>query len=237
MTACVLVLVLFTGFWFGQKQELLQASSVKLQETVVTKPAVLAAKSVSTVTAKEITSVKETDLKKETVVLVELAPLKVPQQKAEIQLVALQPDILQPDILEQTKEASAQSSAQIADIEHKNDYQVEAADGVSDDLLARFQAAIDDTKDSTDAELSQTVEGNIKSLTQMPVWVQEGVPSMRFDQHIYASDGAGWVKVNGRDRYEGDSIANGVIIDKILPQQVILTYRGEKFSLPALTNW
>ena len=71
----------------------------------------------------------------------------------------------------------------------------------------------------------------------MPTWVQEGVPSLRFEQHIYASDGEGWVNVNGRDRYEGDTIVNGVIIDKILPQQVILSYRGEKFSLPALTNW
>ena len=52
-----------------------------------------------------------------------------------------------------------------------------------------------------------------------------------------ASDGQGWVNVNGRDRYEGDIVADGLSIDKILPQQVILTYRGEKFSLPALTNW
>jgi len=119
-------------------------------------------------------------------------------------------------------------------------YQVEAVDGVSDDLLTRFQAAIDDTGSSTNEiedEQTQTVNSEIKSLTQMPTWVQEGVPSLRFEQHIYASDGEGWVNVNGRDRYEGDSVANGVVIDKILPQQVILTYRGEKFSLPALTNW
>ena len=104
-----------------------------------------------------------------------------------------------------------------------------------------FQAAIDDTKDSAAnqeaSELSQAVDSEIKSITQMPAWVQEGVPSLRFEQHIYASDGEGWVNVNGRDRYEGDNIANGVVLDKILPQQVILTYRGEKFSLPALTNW
>jgi len=67
--------------------------------------------------------------------------------------------------------------------------------------------------------------------------VLKGIPSLDFKQHIYASDGEGWVNVNGRDRYEGDVIADGLILDKILPQQVILTYRGEKFSLPALTNW
>ena len=129
------------------------------------------------------------------------------------------------------------------DIEKKN-YQVEAVDGVSDDLLARFQAAIEETENTKKiepnqlkAKQTQSADSEIKSLTQMPAWVQEAVPSLRFEQHIYASDGEGWVNVNGRDRYEGDSIANGVVIEKILPQQVILTYRGEKFSLPALTNW
>ncbi|MDO6489476.1 AAA family ATPase [Colwellia sp. 6_MG-2023] len=127
----------------------------------------------------------------------------------------------------------------------ENNYQIEAVDGVSDDLLARFQAAIEETESNTDEDPAtalakkqeQPTNSEIKSLTEMPAWVQEGVPSLRFEQHIYASDGEGWVNVNGRDRYEGDNIANGVIIDKILPQQVILTYRGEKFSLPALTNW
>ncbi|MBL0709731.1 MAG: AAA family ATPase [Colwellia sp.] len=137
----------------------------------------------------------------------------------------------------------------------KQNYQVEAVDGVSDDLLARFQAAINETKSSnlkeTDLYTSQVntqvkngvnyadnhANNQIKPLTQMPAWVQKGIPSLDFKQHIYASDGEGWVNVNGRDRYEGDVIADGLILDKILPQQVILTYRGEKFSLPALTNW
>lgn len=123
----------------------------------------------------------------------------------------------------------------------ETNYQVEAVEGVSDDLFARFKAAIDDTKKMpktvNEPISAQPTESDVKSLTQMPTWVQEGVPSLHFEQHIYASDGQGWVNVNGRDRYEGDNIADGLYIDKILPQQVILTYRGEKFSLPALTNW
>jgi hypothetical protein len=123
----------------------------------------------------------------------------------------------------------------------QNAYQVEAVDGVSDDLLARFQAAIDETKDSSLSEEAlnqpQSVDNDIKPLTQMPAWVQRGIPTLTFEQHIYASDGEGWVNVNGRDRYEGDLVADGLTIEKILPQQIILTYRGETFSLPALTNW
>jgi hypothetical protein len=152
------------------------------------------------------------------------------------------------------------------------DYQVTKVDGVSNDLLARFQAAIDETETKNETRGSQESDNqatesyqddssrsdnqlssefsdanslafdmneaaNIKPLSQMSQKIQNALPSLQFEQHIYASDGEGWVKVNGRDRYEGDAIGENLIVEKILPQQVILSFRGEKFSLPALTNW
>ena len=108
-------------------------------------------------------------------------------------------------------------------------------------MLARFQAAMDETKNQSTlpkkTEVSNNVDNDIKSLTQMPAWVQKGVPNLHFEQHIYTSDNQGWVKVNDRDRYQGDMITPELQLDEILPQHVILIYRGEKFSLPALTNW
>ena len=71
----------------------------------------------------------------------------------------------------------------------------------------------------------------------MPTWVQNDLPSLIFDQHIYTSDGESWVKVNGRDRYEGDTISTGLILNHIYAQKVILTFKGEQFSLPALSTW
>lgn len=134
-------------------------------------------------------------------------------------------------------------------------YKITDVEGVSSDLLARFQAAIDETSvgntpssQSTDYRLENSQdtyessnnyneEATIRPLTQMPQQLQNALPSLQFEQHIYASDGQGWVKVNGRDRYEGDSIGGNLFVEKILPQQVILSFQGEKFSLPALTNW
>lgn len=175
-----------------------------------------------------------------------------------------------------------------------DDYQVKKVSGVSSDLLARFQAALDETNDerkannlteqiassqsygtrpsnslssSSQADSSHSVsyqpispqiisEGlldkdhnfdlpysgdnsmaAIRPLTQMPASLQNALPSLNFEQHIYSSDGDGWVKVNGRDRYEGDYISDNLMVEKILPQQVILSFQGETFSLPALTNW
>jgi len=134
-------------------------------------------------------------------------------------------------------------------------YNVTNVDGVSSDLLALFQAAVNETNverspnsQSVDNRLEDTSntyqssfnsndEVTIRPLTQMSQQLQNALPSLQFEQHIYASDGEGWVNVNGRDRYEGDYIGDNLIVEKILPQQVILSFQGEKFSLPALTNW
>lgn len=121
---------------------------------------------------------------------------------------------------------------------------------VSDELLTLFQTAVDETASKGNSNENVAMQSKkvtvassndkqtaIKSLTEMPAWVQNGIPSLTFEQHIYSSDGLGWIHVNGRDRYEGDMITSELKVSEILPQQVILSYRGEFFSLPALTNW
>ncbi|NQY87016.1 MAG: AAA family ATPase [Colwellia sp.] len=122
-----------------------------------------------------------------------------------------------------------------------DNYQITAVAGVSDDLLARVQAAINETQEQSvltkKSAVNNSVASDIPSLPQMPTWVQNGVPNLHFEQHIYASDGQGWVNVNGRDRYQGDMITPELQLREILPQKIILKYRGEVFSLPALTNW
>jgi len=113
-------------------------------------------------------------------------------------------------------------------------------EGVSDELLEQFKEALK-TKDTTSTDDFITDldrrSRSVESIEQMPVWVQNGVPALQFEQHIYASDGKGWVKVNGRDRYEGDTIARELTLVEILPQKVVLNFRGEKFTMLALSSW
>lgn len=231
LAASVLVAVLFVGFWFGGNQQ--RALNNELPKETVQVSALN-----NEVPMQMQQKISNEKLTKE---LEEAAP----KQREEAQQLIVNSNKQSESSKAQQEPPQEQvnvTNEQVDELAPKqHNYQVEAVDGVSDYLLARFQAAIDDTKESTISQeapdQNQAVDGEIQSLTQMPAWVQEGVPSLRFEQHIYASDGEGWVNVNGRDRYEGDSIANGVIIDKILPQQIILTYRGETFSLPALTSW
>lgn len=127
----------------------------------------------------------------------------------------------------------------------KKDIQLNQTSEVSPELLALFQAAMEETDEDTANYEGYTppinelddIYGQVKPLTQMSSRFQKELPSLHFSQHIYSSDGQGWVNVNGRDRYEGDSVAKGLILERILPQQVILSYQGKNFRLVALTHW
>jgi len=118
-------------------------------------------------------------------------------------------------------------------------YTVKSEEGVSDKLLQNFQEAINETESENDAALADAVVVNehVKALSEMPAWLQKALPTMKFEMHIFASNGKGWVRVNGKDAYEGNTIAKNVVLEKILPQQVILNFKGEEFSMPALSSW
>lgn len=120
-----------------------------------------------------------------------------------------------------------------------NDLEVKPTKDVSEELLARFQSAIEETQSSDEREPNELMQTNadVKSISQMPSWVQNGIPALQFEMHLYASDGQGWVRVNGRDRYEGDYIGRELLLNEIHPQHVVLSFRGEKFKMNALSSW
>jgi type II secretory pathway predicted ATPase ExeA len=158
-----------------------------------------------------------------------------------------------------TFDVSSNQQSNSGIITKSEDYTLTQVEGTSSDLLARFQMAIDETqpkKNKPSSEVTKngmsenviddnSITGNanhtdysqVKQLSQMSQTLQNIIPILQFEQHIYASDGQGWVNVNGRDRYEGDYIADDLKLNKILPQRVILSYQGQTFSLSALTNW
>lgn len=127
----------------------------------------------------------------------------------------------------------------IAEKQVDKNIELKAVEGVSEELLNRFKEAIetDDVHNEAFEPFINSNVQNINSIEKMPLWVQNGVPTLQFDMHIYASDGQGWVKVNGRDRYEGDNIARELTLVRILPQKVVLNFRGEKFTMRALSSW
>ena len=244
LIASILFIVLIAGFWLGQKDQPLVTSRGELEKEVgqITEKSAeqIAEKAVD----KNLEEASLTNTQPQDLQQLELrgeAEEKTITSNSSDKVAVLTPEISLKKPPEQKVVSAKLNRVDTQAGKVDGSYQVEAAEGVSDDLLARFKAAIDETKDQTtssqQAEVSNSVDDEIEPLTQMPAWVQNGVPNLHFEQHIYASDGEGWVKVNGRDRYQGDMIAPELQLEEILPQHVILTFRGEKFSLPALTNW
>lgn len=115
-------------------------------------------------------------------------------------------------------------------------FEAKAVKGVSNELLKTFNEAII-SGESTNINTGSLDDKDLEPIENMPSWVRDNIPTLQFDQHVYSSDGEGWVRVNGRDRYEGDSIARELTLVRIFPQKVVLNFRGEKFTMLALSSW
>lgn len=244
---------LFAGIWWGKNYDFHQTNIVGTSPNNTTveieQPKIentqLSEKNKAVVAALELNSLSVTDdlkaIEKPTQAL-----SKVAEQETD------KPEQL--DELKKSEMLEQETTAVTALIEtkvnnntsiEKQQFSVNAVDGVSDEFLARFQSAIDETANeqssknvsSKNSSSNKQQYQGLPTLSEMPTWVQEAVPSLEFDMHIYASDGEGWVRVNGRDRYEGDKISEGLFLDKILPQKVELNFQGERFTLPALSSW
>jgi len=253
--SCILAMIISGSYFLGQlygentSEKLLVNSTKTSVEQKITEPTVQE----NTASAGDNLSVNENALKNESSIAAESSTktLEVKSDgeiKRAVELNAEKPtdsrDITakKDTNIEKTSEATTNQVADIAPTDKTNTkLAVNAVDGVSDDLLARFQSAIDETEQETELRNTNNQdidkEVDVPALSDMPAWVQNDLPSLSFEQHIYTSDGESWVKVNGRDRYAGDNISNGLVLNHIYAQKVILTFRGEQFSLPALSTW
>ncbi len=245
---CTLLVVLAVGVWWGTQQLVAVENPVKLsgetqkqaQTLIEKKP--LAEKGVDT--SEPVVSIVNDDANKlvakindsnkpstNNTNIIEKTTSTAADHIADSQFVVNERQLAEQQT---TKNTHQQRSKKSLD----EDFVLEAEDGVSDELLASFQSAIEQTKQREEPRADvASDDSELIPLTQMPTWVQDGVPSLEFEMHIYASDGQGWVRVNGRDRYEGDYIGRELLLNEIRPQQVILSFRGEKFTMAALSSW
>lgn len=111
---------------------------------------------------------------------------------------------------------------------------------IDPELLKEFNQAVAATKNRPIRNPSPDPLkfSDIPHLADLPVSVQQSVPNMNFDAHIYSSDPAqSWIKVNGKTLQEKQWISTEIQLLKILPQQVVMEMGEHRFSLAALSNW
>ena len=98
-----------------------------------------------------------------------------------------------------------------------------------EDVLERAQAEIGNT------ELDDHPVPFLSSLSQQ---AKNGIPTLYYQQHEYSSDVArSTVTLNGKTVRAGGSPASGVKVEEILPNSVVLNYRGTQFRLRSLNSW
>jgi len=250
--ASITAFIALAGFWWTQSQQptisqQTSTSQLPVEVTVVTEPEVIAS-SDGKLKSEVISVAKHLAAESPAADNLPMESLPVNTVKKVVEKVTTETII---EVAKVPKQVVINHKKQPQVINKPKSYQVTEVEGVSSDLLARFQAAIDETQSENTQDSLQNDfhlaanqstgnfngQSSIKPLTEMSQQLQNSIPALSFEQHIYASDGEGWINVNGRDRYEGDTIGNNLVVEKILPQQVILSFQGEKFSLPALTNW
>jgi general secretion pathway protein B len=75
-------------------------------------------------------------------------------------------------------------------------------------------------------------------IDQLPASILEQIPAMSFSAHMYASNPQDrWVRVNGRRLSEGDLIAEDLAIVEIAPENIVLAFKGSRFTMNALSDW
>jgi len=79
---------------------------------------------------------------------------------------------------------------------------------------------------------SSPAETDIPSLRELPVSVQQSLPPVNIEGHIYDENPAArMVIINGAIRREKQHIDHGMILEEITPNGVILSYQGHTFHM------
>lgn len=66
---------------------------------------------------------------------------------------------------------------------------------------------------------------------------KDAVPTLMYLQHDFRSEGGSTVTINGQQAGAGQSVGNGVTVEEILPDSVVLSHAGDPFRLRALNSW
>lgn len=113
-------------------------------------------------------------------------------------------------------------------------------DKINPELLERINNAIESLEDDPVAIHADQVKvrDTFLRIDQLSPLIQDQLPSLSFSAHLYASDPQErWVRVNGRRLEEGDSITSDLSIEEISSDTVLLNFRGQRFTMKALSDW
>jgi hypothetical protein len=87
-------------------------------------------------------------------------------------------------------------------------------------------------------ENARLAEHSAPFIAELSQQTKDSIPTVYYQRHDYAGDGANSrVVLNGQELARGGSPVSGMRVVEILPDSVVLDYRGTEFRLRALNSW
>ncbi|MBX2809325.1 MAG: general secretion pathway protein GspB [Cellvibrionaceae bacterium] len=97
---------------------------------------------------------------------------------------------------------------------------------------------VDTTQAASRPQLAPADVSVIPKVYDLDSFSKRKIPAIDYGAHIFATDQAsGFVILNGAKKHAGERLRNGIYIEKIAEDNVILSYNGVVFSLPAMKSW
>ena len=88
--------------------------------------------------------------------------------------------------------------------------------------------------DPSPPEKSETQEDahSVPYLNELPASLKNALPPIRMTSHLYRGDSR-LVSINGRIMSGGVNMGEGLFLEEITPEGVIMSFRGQRFRLKA----
>ena len=100
------------------------------------------------------------------------------------------------------------------------------------DIASVLQSAREEMKDAT------LDEHPVPLLSALSQQVKDDIPTLYYQRHDYSNNTSiSTVVMNSKTLKVGGNPVNGVKIEEILPDSVVLSYQGTQFRLRALNSW
>lgn len=88
-------------------------------------------------------------------------------------------------------------------------------------------------KEIAAAAMAPAAEPRLPALRELPENIQREIPTLAVSGYIYSSVPAERsVLINNRLLREGSEIAPGLMLEKMLPKEAVLNYRGTRYRIP-----
>lgn len=159
------------------------------------------------------------------------APAAVPPEPGSAVADLYQRQAREPDAARPARESVAQQ-----DIESATQPAAQAQESTEQEQPVDIEKVILQAREELkDARLKEHPAPLIAELSQQ---TKDRIPTIYYERHDYAGNQARSVVVlNGKSLKVGGSAASGVKVDEILPDSVVLNFRGTQFRLRALNSW